>query len=109
MVESQLLSASSGWGDRHTEAVRLDTIRRGVAHGVSEAASSQWLTGRIDRALNPAEPLDDDTTPAANDIRRVTTDEARELLRQQVSEAFEQIAAFHRGEFEKPPFASIGR
>lgn len=109
MAESRLLAASSGWGERHTESVRLDSIRRGVAHGVSEALSSRWLTGRIDRALNPAQPLDDDTTPAANDIERVSTEEARMLLREQVSEAFEQIAAFRRGEIEKPPFAAIGK
>jgi hypothetical protein len=109
MAEGRLLSASTGWGERHTESGRLDTIRRGVAHGMSEASSSRWLTGRIDRALNPAQPLDDDTTPAANDIERVSTEEARMLLREQVSEAFEQIAAFRRGEIEKPPFAAIGR
>ena len=109
MVEARLLFVSSGWGGRHTEAVMLDSIRRGVAYGVSEAASSRWLTSSIDRALNPAQPLDDGTTPAANDIRRVSTNEARMLLRQQVSEAFEQVAAFRRGEVDKPPFAAIGK
>lgn len=111
-IEDRLMRASEGWGERHDSTSRFDSIRRGVEYGKSKASSEtiKWLEKAIDRALGKtSEPLaDEDNTPAVNDIERVTADEGRQQLCDQVAAAFDQVAAYQRGDVTQPPFASIG-